>query len=264
MLAASSSQHTLKAGIQEVTYYEVGSGEPLVCLPNEAPGSTGLLDYAANASVFSQRFRTILLDAPFAAAGIPDAAAAARLLADALDALDLQSVNLVGNGFGGEVALRFAAMAPQRVSQLILLGPTGCLFSPFTPPPLEGSKAIDAFWRSPSTASLKEALRLFVFDDSLNGEKVMAERLQTAQSQHKPPETSLTADVLSLAPLVTAPGLIVWGREDRLSPIDYGLNLLAHIQDAQFHMLPRCGHWPQAEHPEAVNSLVLDFLTEDV
>jgi 2,6-dioxo-6-phenylhexa-3-enoate hydrolase len=59
---------------------------------------------------------------------------------------------------------------------------------------------------------------------------------------------------------VQAPTVILWGREDRFTPLDYGLNLLARFPDARFHMLPRAGHNAQRDAAAEVNALLRDFL----
>jgi pimeloyl-ACP methyl ester carboxylesterase len=74
---------------------------------------------------------------------------------------------------------------------------------------------------------------------------------------------ALAAKVGDLTPeldRIKAPTLLVWGREDRFIPIEWGLVLLRGISDASLHVIPRCGHWVQFEQKERFNRLVLDFL----
>jgi 2-hydroxy-6-oxonona-2,4-dienedioate hydrolase len=61
-------------------------------------------------------------------------------------------------------------------------------------------------------------------------------------------------------PGITAPTLIIWGRQDRVVPFDTGLRLLAGIPNSELHVYNQCGHWAQWEHAEKFNQLVLDFL----
>ncbi len=243
----------------QLNYVETGSGEAVLCLHGEAPGASGELDFAENAGQLSQQFRTLLLDLPSGLRGD----AGAELILKALDALSLPKVHVIGNGTGGEIALRLAVLAPQRVGKIVVIGPSGCLFSPFTPPPLEGKKAIDAYWRDPGPETLKEALRLYVYDNSLNSDEVLERRQEHAREHPLLTQEATETDLLSIAASVGASTLLVWGREDRLSPIDFGLNLLARIPDAQFHMLGQCGHWGQRERPLEFNQLVSEFLAFD-
>jgi 4,5:9,10-diseco-3-hydroxy-5,9,17-trioxoandrosta-1(10),2-diene-4-oate hydrolase len=261
-------QRSLRVGPFAFRCSEAGTGYPLLCLHGEAPAASGVTDFAHNIRVLAQRFRTLLLDLPPRTSDTTTAfhegeLSLELLILHALDEFGVERAHLIGNGKGGELGLSLAVLAPGRVSKLVVAGPTGCLYSPFTPPPLEGSKAIEAYRRNPSREALQEAMRLYVYDNSINDHASLERRHQEATSEGKGASFSTwqAGDLLALAPLVQAPTLIVWGREDRLSPIDFGLSLLARIKDAQFHMLPQCGHWPQREKAEAFNSLVLDFLT---
>ena len=59
---------------------------------------------------------------------------------------------------------------------------------------------------------------------------------------------------------VTAPTLVIWGRDDRFVPMDCGLRLLWGMPNAELHIFNRCGHWAQWEHAAKFNRMVLDFL----
>ena len=249
----------LDLGSLQLDYLEAGSGEVVLCLHGEAPGASGELDFAENIGPISEQYRTILLDLPSGLGGD----AGADLIVKALDALDVAKAHVIGNGIGGEIALRLAARSPERVAKLVAIGPSGCLFSPFTPPPLEGNKAIDAYWRDPGPETLKEALRLYVYDNSLNSDEVLESRQNHAREHPLQAPAPADVELLSIATSVSASTLLVWGREDRLAPIDFGLNLLARIPDAQFHMLGQCGHWGQTERSLEFNQLVSEFLAFD-
>ena len=54
--------------------------------------------------------------------------------------------------------------------------------------------------------------------------------------------------------------LIVWGREDRMNPIDQGLILMRQIPNARFLALPKCGHWVQWEKADDFNRTMAAFL----
>ena len=56
------------------------------------------------------------------------------------------------------------------------------------------------------------------------------------------------------------PVLLIWGREDRVNPLDGALVPLKQIRKAQLHVFSGCGHWAQLEKFDAFNRLVVDFL----
>ena len=61
---------------------------------------------------------------------------------------------------------------------------------------------------------------------------------------------------------VTAPALIVWGREDQWIPVGDAERFAAALGGAKVVVLDRCGHMPQEERPADVARLVRGFLAE--
>lgn len=59
---------------------------------------------------------------------------------------------------------------------------------------------------------------------------------------------------------VTAPALIVWGREDRGGSLDSALAAVARMPDARLVTFDGCGHYPMLEHAQEYNRLVGEFL----
>ena len=58
------------------------------------------------------------------------------------------------------------------------------------------------------------------------------------------------------------PVLLIWGREDRVNPLDGALVALKQIPRVQLHVFGQCGHWAQVEKFDEFNRLTIDFLTE--
>ena len=54
--------------------------------------------------------------------------------------------------------------------------------------------------------------------------------------------------------------LLIWGREDRVNPLDGALVALKQIRNARLHVFGGCGHWAQLEKFEEFNRLAIDFL----
>ena len=54
--------------------------------------------------------------------------------------------------------------------------------------------------------------------------------------------------------------LLIWGREDRVNPVDGALVALKMIRRAQLHVFGGCGHWVQLEKFGEFNPLAIDFL----
>lgn len=60
--------------------------------------------------------------------------------------------------------------------------------------------------------------------------------------------------------LITAPTLVLWGRQDRIIPVSHSAVAERGIPDVRLHVFDQCGHVPQLERAEEFNSIVIDFL----
>ncbi|GAA3482183.1 hypothetical protein GCM10018966_067150 [Streptomyces yanii] len=60
---------------------------------------------------------------------------------------------------------------------------------------------------------------------------------------------------------ITAPSLLIHGRDDRVISFESTLFLASNIPDSRAHLINRCGHWAQLEHADEFNRLVTDFVT---
>jgi pimeloyl-ACP methyl ester carboxylesterase len=61
-------------------------------------------------------------------------------------------------------------------------------------------------------------------------------------------------------PRVTNPTLVLWGREDRVVPVECGEQYQRLLPNATLTVLEQCGHLPPIEHPDRVADLVTGFL----
>lgn len=183
-----------------------------------------------------------------------------------LDALGLEKASLVGNSFGGALALRTAARYPDRVERLVLMGAAGV--------PFEITPGLDAVWGyEPSVASMRRLLDIFAYDRTLVNDELAEVRYRAsvepgfheafaqmfpAPRQRWVDSLATGDDELSRLPHST---LVVHGREDAVIPLETSLHLMRTIPDCRLHVFGRCGHWTQIEHADAFAELVADFLT---
>ena len=186
---------------------------------------------------------------------------------DLLDALELPQVDLVGNSFGGALALALAVRAPQRVRRLVLMGSVGVPFA-ITP-------GLDAVWGyQPSLATMKSLLDIFAHSRALVTDELAELRYQASirpgfQESFSamfpaPRQRWVDAMTIDEAAIRALPHetLIVHGREDQVIPLGNSLTLGQWIPNSQLHVFGHCGHWTQIEHAARFARLVGDFLNE--
>jgi 2-hydroxy-6-oxonona-2,4-dienedioate hydrolase len=251
-------------------------GEVVVMLHGSGPGASGWANFNRNVEPFvAAGYRVVLMDCPGWSKSDPIVSTGsrsdlnARALKGLLDVLDIDKAHLVGNSMGGHSAVAFALANPQRIGKLVLMGGGTGGVSSFVPMATEGIKLIGALYRDPTIENLKRMMNVFVYDTSALTEELYQTRLTNMLARRDHLENFVKSaeanpkqfpDAGHRLGEISAPGLVIWGRDDRFVPLDTGLRLLAGMQNARLHVFSRCGHWAQWEHADAFNRLVLDFL----
>ena len=194
-----------------------------------------------------------------------------------LDAVGIGRATVVGHSMGGGLALGLAMTHADRVDRLVLISgfPQGVL-SEIRGPYLKlfsrlGSGVLFGLgYRLLGQRAFRKFLGGLVWDRRLITPAVVerAYQLRKRHGKASPLWSSLiyTGDWESrYAPRlgsVTAPVLIVWGRDDRFIPASAGEALHRTIPGSRLVVIPDTGHLPMWERPDEVNRLITDFLTE--
>ncbi|HYZ55837.1 MAG TPA: alpha/beta fold hydrolase [Streptosporangiaceae bacterium] len=269
-----------EAGGMRLHYHEAGDGTPVVLLHGGGPGASAWSNFGPNLPVFAKHFRTLMVDQPgFGKSAKPPVTGSyftfsADALAALLDGLGIERAHLVGNSLGGGTAVRFALNHPERAGRLVLMGPGGLSLNVFAPDPTEGVKRLMEFSAppGPTREKLGAFLRTLVFDQRLVTDELIDERFAAASDPEAlaamasmgasffahAEEAMLWREAHRLRQRV----LLIWGREDRVNPLDGALVALKTIQRAQLHVFGGCGHWAQLEKFDEFNRLAISFLEE--
>jgi 2-hydroxymuconate-semialdehyde hydrolase len=258
------------AGIR-TNVHDVGRGEPVLLLHGSGPGVTAWANWRLTIPALAERFRVVAPDV--VGFGFTERPADFAFDLDSwtahvvglLDALDIESAHVVGNSFGGGLALSLAVRHPDRVRRLVLMGSVGTAM-PLTP-------GLDAVWGyQPSLENMRALLDLFAFDRSLVTDDIARMRYEASMRPGvqeafaalfpEPRQAALDALSQTEADLRALPHrtLVVHGREDRVIDPAASVRLFELIPRAELHMFGRCGHWTQIEHADRFASLVADFL----
>src|SRR6266571_3796707 len=224
-------------------YEEAGSheGVPVVLLHGGGPGASGASNFRKNLPVFAEHFRTLVVDQPgYGKSDKPEVQGnyftfSAGALKGLLDELGIDKVHLVGNSLGGGTAVRFALGHPERAGRLVLMGPGGLNLNVFAPDPTEGVKALAAFPADPTEEKLAAFLRTLVYDQRLITDELVKERFAAASdpaalaaaaslgASFFDPATAEQGMLWREAHRLRQDVLLIWGREDRVNPLDGAL-----------------------------------------
>lgn len=260
-----------------IHYNEAGQGHPVVLLHGGGPGATGWSNYAPNIETLSQHFRVIAPDMP--GWGDSDAVDFATLdhveaACQLLDALGIEKAAFVGNSMGGHTSLRLAAERPERVSHLITMGAPlqmkPVLFGA-AGGPSEGLRIMFETYADPTPEGMRRLVEVMVYDQARFATPELCTQRSDAALK-RPEHLRNVAEVAPKAPIpiwldasrladITAPTLLVHGRDDRVVSFESTLFFAANIPNSRAHIINRCGHWAQLEHADEFNRLVIDLVT---
>ncbi len=169
-----------------------------------------------------------------------------------------QPAVLVGNSFGGHVATKIALERPDLCRGLVLAGASGLI---------EKSMVSDIQIR-PSREWLQRKIGELFFDQSkmnpadverafqqlsLRGRaRAMVKLSRSARRNH-------LGDQISA---ITTPTLLIWGRQDIVTPPEAADEFKAKIRDSRLVWFDQCGHAPMIECPQAFAHALTGFVGE--
>ena len=234
-----------------------GAGDPLLLLHHDV----GSLDRLPFYDALARRFTVYVPSHPgYDRSERPEWMRSARdvavcyqwLLAD----LGATSPALVGLGFGGWIAAEMAAMAPRGFRRLVLVGAAGIKprqgeildqalvsYIDYVKLGFADAAAFDrAYGAEPPTAQLEQW--------DLNRE--MSFRIAWKPYMYNPTLPHLLGGV-------KAPALVVWGRQDKVVPLDCGEQYAKALPQARLAVVEGAGHFVEMERPDELAKLVLDF-----
>ncbi len=231
-----------------IRYQEAGQGEPLVSLHG-----AGGMRLSRSHALLAQQYRVIVFEVPGfghspaneRSQSMPELA---RTMAQAATNLGLEHFNLMGNSFGGKLALWLAIEQPERVPALVLVAPA----------------AIRPEGGGPPQALSPEERRARLY--------AHPER----QAPEPPPDPAIVAqqqvlvqrligpardEVLeSRMPGLNIPVLVLFGTMDRMIPSEMGRHYCEKLPNCHLILVYDAGHAVDADRPEAFVSVVSDFL----
>lgn len=197
---------------------------------------------------------------------------------DFLDVLGIERATIVGQSFGGGVALQFAYQFPEICERLVLVDagglgrevnlllrlitlPAAEYVIPVAFPPFAGryGNSIARFLRDRGIRN-PAAGEIWRSYESLTDSAHRRAFVKTMRAVIDPGGQSVSA-VTRLYLAAHMPTLIVWGDRDRIIPVDHAHQAHAVIPNSRLEVMEGIGHFPHAEEPERFVGILVDFLT---
>ncbi|MGO9776526.1 MAG: alpha/beta fold hydrolase [Terracidiphilus sp.] len=181
----------------------------------------------------------------------------AEVVVGFLDALGLKQVDLGGWSMGGWIVQQVASEHPERVWRLMLFDAAGLyeipdwdtrLFTPTTPDELNQLDAL-LMPHPPKVPG-------FVARDILRLSN------KNAWVIHRSVDAMLTGyDATDmLLPRLKMPVLLVWGAEDRVTPLSQGERMHRLVQHSELDVFPGCGHLAPGQCTAQIGPRVVEFV----
>ena len=263
-------QSVVANGIR-TNYLEAGSGSgTVVLIHGSGPGVTAYSNWRLVLPALGEDFHVLAPDmVGFGYSDRPDdveynVQTWADQTVGFMDSMGIKKAHLVGNSFGGAIALRIATQHPERVDQLVLMGSMGVDF-----PITEG---LDTVWGYEGTIeSMRNVLDFFAYSRDLVNEELAQVRykasvepgFQEAFSAMFPAPRQRWVDAMSTPEAeiskLTHRTLVMHGREDKVIPVSNSYKLEGLIDNADLAVFSHCGHWSMIERTADFNRLVRDF-----
>ena len=255
-----STSATIEVERLALHYTTVGQGQPVVFLHGWGGqiASFGLIP-----AILGDRFRVVAVDLPgFGATPLPPVPWGtldyADFVASFLRQSNLTPCTLVGHSFGGKVSLALAARDPDMVSKLVLVDSAG-----IRPP-----RGLDYYARVYLVKTARRAL-------SLPGTRLVKEpvlrrlyRVMGSSDYNAAVNPTLRAtfvkvvneDFRSLLPSIKAPTLLIWGDQDRDTPLSDGRLMERLIPDAGLVVFEGAGHFAYLDQLDQFCRVVAHFV----
>ncbi len=267
-----SVSKTLNVNGHHVRVLDQGKGTPIVLLHGWCDSS---FTWRHVIPPLAEHYRVIALDWPgFGYSSKPAEAVPfsemADVLAATLDELGIEQAVIAGNSMGGGASLQFAATYPKRVIALIPIDAavpmdinrSGWVIKLLSVDAIN-DLAAQALGRFVHRLALKSAVhQASVVTDQEAEERYLPLNTSGARSFMIRQLIEIKSEPVPWKRItsISAPTLIVWGKQDHWIPLAAGESLQKNIPNSSMVVLDRVGHMPQLESPKKLVSLIKDFV----
>ena len=260
----------------KLNFKKIGEGKPLLILH----GLFGSQDnWRSHALTWAQERPVVTMDLrnhglsghdPFM-----DYATMAKDVTDTLNALNFDTVDLLGHSMGGKVAMQLAINDPQRIRSLLVADIAPVAYEPRHQAILAGLNSIslvtlksrkhglDLLMAYEPDARVCQFLLKSLYKNQI-GKFVLRYNLTAIQENYQAisaaPISSVTSAALTGAPAYTGPTLVLKGADSPYILPQHKAAFDAVLPNTQLNVMADCGHWLHAEKPELFSRLVSRFL----
>jgi 4,5:9,10-diseco-3-hydroxy-5,9,17-trioxoandrosta-1(10),2-diene-4-oate hydrolase len=192
----------------------------------------------------------------------------ADFVIDFMNAMNIDKASLVGHSMGGGITLMVAARAPERVEKIVLVNSSGLgkrmsfLVRLITLP------VIGEVLTKPSRQGVVRQMQMCLYDHSQASDDFIDRAAAIGKLPDKQRSVlsvlrggcnmfgmkkKVVTDFSECIKRISAPILVIWGRQDRINPVSDGEAAVKRMGDVRLHIIDQADHFPQIDKPGEFN-----------
>lgn len=237
-------------------FIDEGKGKAVIMLH-------GMFGHAMNwkdvMDLLSSQYRTIAMELPYL--GLTKEECNIEYLSDYVlkfaDSQGLDKAIYIGNSLGGHIALDLAIKNHNKVEALILTGSSGLFERGY-----ENDLQIH-----PTKAYLRKKIGEVFFDKSHITDVLIDDVYNILLNRRyklnivRLSKSAKGYNVKDYLHLIDCPTLLVWGKDDTITPPDVAQEFGHNIKNSRLEFIENCCHAPMMEHPDQFGKIVLQFFS---
>lgn len=171
-----------------------------------------------------------------------------------INKLNLHNVYIVGHSFGGRICIKLASSKTKEIRKIILVDSAG-----FTNKSLDNKlkKTIAAMVKPIFKFIALKPLKAYIYEKMGSGDYVATPQLQ------KTFLNIIKEDLTHNLEKITQDTLIIWGEQDRETPLDFAYMMKNHIKKSKLMILKNATHFPFIDNLPDFNKQIIDFIKEN-
>lgn len=242
---------------KEFRYLEAGSGTPLMLLH----GLFGALsNFKSIIQTFSADYKVVVPMLPLFDLEVADSTIDGLLeyVEKFVAYKEFESFHLLGNSLGGHLCLLYTLKHQEKVKTLTLTGSSG-LF--------ENSLG-DSYPKKGDYDYVKTKTEYTFYDPNTATKELVDEVFEIVNNREKAirvlyiARSAIRHNVKDQLHTISIPVNLIWGREDKITPLFAGEEFEKLLPNAKLHIIEKCAHVPMMEHPQVFDNLLLTFLKQ--
>ena len=260
-------QREVTIGTIRTTYLLCGTGKPVIFLHGAGAGA---VTWYPSITAISRNFQVIAPDiVGYGESDKPDAPYDrpyfSMWLKEFLQGLRISKAHIVGLSQGGAIGLQFAIENAEMVDKLVVVD-SGGLGAKVSFWPLLGTIWMNSF---PSSMANRFNSRYILHqpinrDQNHSSYSIAVLKYKGGKNAFKQGRGSAVSKIPeALLKQISNETLIIWGKDDKLFPVEYGEAAAKIIPNAKLHVIEDAGHLPLMDQPEIFNTILDDFLKSE-